>query len=1124
LTAVYIPDSNTATAEGNSSDPMADSLQENRVHWAPLSPKVTGELLKLPMKRTGSLRGDSAAGIDSLLDAIVEAMPIDKQVGQMIMAQIGSESTPSDVREKGLGALLHTAGNEIGVTNEPKTWRKVADRFYREARLSVANVKVGDRRMTIKIGAPWAIDGNHGHAIISTATIFPHMIGMSAANDPKLTETVGRITGQEMSRTGIDWVFAPMLAVTQDEANRWGRVYETFGQDPNRVANHSQAFIKGVQGSPLVPDAFLNGSGGRILATAKHWIGEGETDRGEDQGNALISEQRLHDVHARGFYGALNAGALSVMVGFNEWMSHHLTSHKYLVTDVLKTQMNFMGLVVTDWYGWESIESCELTHCNAAVNAGVDMFMAPDRGIWRNFHTNTLQAIKRGEIPKQRIHDAVKRILRVKSLLGLIFLPEDAPIKLPVRPPPRVRALGENMGGPAHRNVAREAVRKSLVLLKNERGGAGGSALPLRNDSRVLVAGHGCDSIEHQSGGWTVKWQGPRGIGNEGFGSKAHTIFGGVKGIVSKRGGKAIFAGTSADVTKAFNEQGPFDAAIMCLAEETYAEYFGDILYPAPVRLVRDGMQRAGTDRAILDKLHTIRSKMPANEAFSLTIIALTGRPLDTTREINLSDAFVVAWLPGPQGGAIADVLFGEHDFHGTLPIAWPLSACQRLTEVRNGQTGFHVGYGMRYGQKGRIGQLPHLETSLCRPDGFSLLGEGVCTDSQDKSALPSSSHVKSMEECSGKCLAEPTCQGFDITLTNPQNCRLFVNVNQTAPAFKVKREVGERCFQKDHVMQCSAIRGRASTSGDGGCCPGDCATCSSDNPDQRCNSAHAAKSGKMCHRDKQAPCNADSRLDTDDKNNYELAGIGQCDFARPAAAKNRRAIGASSLERCGEACDDTEGCLAFDFSYSPDIHTHKQCHMLFGHPTKSNGDARHRCYRKTSVGLLPDQLECANSAGVLAAASGACCSESMCGGQCGGAKCGSKPGGAKQCCENEIFASAPECKPGKTNAPCKTTGFVHGRFELLGRGKCVTGTKSGRAIVTKRRTVSAADCASLCVERQKQFVAGGLSEHNKGCSAFEWEINNPNGHCHLYHERIKEVSKVWLSRCYVMKQDTGDN
>lgn len=600
--------------------------------------------------------------LEARITALLGQLTLEQKVAQMAQAEI-RDVTPQEVRKYRLGSILNGGGAFPG-DNKHATlsdWVKLADQFYLAS-------------MDTSGGAPaipviWGTDAVHGHNNVMGATLFPHNIGLGAARDPDLIERIGEITALEVATTGIDWTFAPTVAVVRDD--RWGRTYEGYSEDPEIVRTYAGRMIRGLQGTPGTA-TFLDAS--RVVATAKHFIGDGGTDRGIDRGNTLSPEQALLDIHAQGYLTALSAGAQTVMASYNSWQDWKVHGSQYLLTDVLKTQLGFDGLVVSDWDGIDEVQGCSKDKCAQAINAGIDLFMVPTQ--WKTFLENTVEQVRDGEIPEARINDAVTRILRVKLRAGLFEKGQPS-----ARPLSGKRNL---LGATEHRAVARQAVRESLVLLKNRN-----ALLPLYRDINVLVAGQGADNIGKQAGGWSITWQGT-GNSNADF-PGATSVFAGINAVVSAAGGKATLSVDGSYTAKP-------DVAIVVFGEEPYAEWHGNI------KSIDYDKAGAGADAALLSRLKAA--------GIAVVSIFLTGRPLWINPELNASDAFVVAWLPGTEGGGVAEVIFrnaqGEthHDFTGKLSFSWPRSVDQPALNRNDPDYDplFAYGFGLTYADKDTLG------------------------------------------------------------------------------------------------------------------------------------------------------------------------------------------------------------------------------------------------------------------------------------------------------------------------------------------------------------------------------------------------------------------------------------
>lgn len=582
---------------------------------------------------------------EAMIDALLGRMTLEEKVGQIIQADIAS-ITPADLAQYPIGSIL-AGGNSSPDGNERaplQDWVALS-RAFRAAAAA---------RPGAAVPLMFGIDAVHGHNNIVGATLFPHNIGLGAARDPDLIQRIGAATAQEVAASGADWTFGPTLAVPRND--RWGRTYEGYSENPEVGAAYAGPMTLGLQGAlaagrPLAAD--------KIAGSAKHFVADGGTHDGVDQGDARISESELIAIHAQGYVPAIDAGVLTVMASFSSWNGDKITGNASLLTDVLKGRMGFEGFVVGDWNAHGQVEGCSNESCAQAINAGLDMFMAPDS--WRGLYVNTLAQARSGEISAARLDDAVRRILRVKAKLGVFD---------------RDRALEgrtDVLGSPDHRGLAREAVRKSLVLLKND------GVLPIRPGARVLVAGEAADSIGQASGGWTVTWQGADTTNADFPGGTS--LWAGLKAAVTEAGGVAELSREGVYRDKP-------DVAIVVFGETPYAEFQGD------VETLDFGPEEP---LALLKRLQA--AGIPTVSVF------LSGRPLWVNPEINASDAFVAAWLPGAEGEGVADVLVAKadgkaaFDFTGRLSFSWPRTSDQFTLNV--GDAGydpqFAYGYGLSY-------------------------------------------------------------------------------------------------------------------------------------------------------------------------------------------------------------------------------------------------------------------------------------------------------------------------------------------------------------------------------------------------------------------------------------------
>ncbi len=598
--------------------------------------------------------------IEQFITTILAQMTLEEKVGQMIQPNL-RDVTPEEANKYKLGSILNGGG---AWPNENKhasaqCWANKADEFWHAVEDAFAN-------RPFRIPFMWATDAVHGHNNVFGATVFPHNIGLGAACDSTLIRKIGEITAKEIVATGLDWTFAPTVATPRNL--RWGRVYEGYSEDPTITYHYAEQMVLGLQGNSQELKTDL-----KVLSNVKHWLGDGGTVNGVDRGVNGYPEDLLRNIHGPGYFSGLQAGAQVVMSSFNSWRDEanyeHTTNSveynqkihgsKYLLNDVLKQQMGFDGVVVTDWHGHAEVSKCTDGNATYAVNAGNDVLMVPIREHWQSVWQQTINDVQSGHIAMERIDDAVTRILRIKARAGLWQKPQ-----------PSQRALAGNqqvLGADEHRAVAREAVRKSLVLLKNDH-----NLLPLAANQKVWLTGSAADDFQKQAGGWNLTWQGDENSVSDFPG--ATTL-------------KMALDVEMPNVKFDPQQTGDYaagDVAIVAFGEDPYAEMMGDI--KTWQSLEYSSLKRSyAKDCALIERLNA--------KGVKVVSVFFSGRPLYLNKEIDLSDAFVAAWLPGSEGLGITDVLVGEavadqsqgvgnkrtelkvtprFDFQGKLSFSWP--------------------------------------------------------------------------------------------------------------------------------------------------------------------------------------------------------------------------------------------------------------------------------------------------------------------------------------------------------------------------------------------------------------------------------------------------------------------
>ena len=606
------------------------------------------------------------------IDNLIQNMTLEQKVGQIIMPDI-DEVTPEDARKYQLGTFLNGGGKfpNKNKNSSVEDWKKLSEEFYNAS--PVVN--------GVLIPILWGTDAVHGHNNVIGATIFPHNIGLGSTMNPDLIESIGEAVAKEVLSTGIPWTFAPTIAVPQNDL--WGRTYEGYSENPELVSLLGEAMILGLQGEG---DSFLDDN--HVLATAKHFLGDGGTKDGIDQGNTIISEQELRDIHGEPYFAAIGSCIQTVMASFNSWNGEKAHGSDYLLQNILREQMGFDGLVVGDWNGHGQVPGCSKENCPQSFNAGVDIFMAPDE--WKPLYENTLDQARNGQISIERLDEAVKNILSVKYLLGMFDgrKPHLYPYNY----------IGDNK----HRAIARQAVRESIVLLKNNN-----NTLPIKSGKHILVIGDSANKITKHMGGWTITWQGRENQNSEFPSSKS--IYEAIKLKAENNGGSAEFSNSSD------YEKKP-DVVIFVYGEDPYAEGDGD----------RKHIFYENQDKRFLKYMREIADKkIPSVSLF------ISGRPLIVNEEINLSESFVQLWLPGTAIEGITDVIFTNknneinYDFKGKLSYSWPKFSYQ--TKLNYGDEEydplFPYGFGLTYADENYRDTINIKETIPQRDEITLFLG-----------------------------------------------------------------------------------------------------------------------------------------------------------------------------------------------------------------------------------------------------------------------------------------------------------------------------------------------------------------------------------------------------------------
>jgi len=636
--------------------------------------------------------------IEAQVSALLAKMTLDQKIGQLLQPE-RQFITPEEVKKYHIGSVLSGGGSVPG-ENKPQDWIQMNDAYW------AASMEEDEGHLAIPI--IYGVDAIHGNTNVIGAVVFPHNIGLGAARDPDLLERIAAVTAREIAATGVDWTFAPTLAVARND--HWGRTYESYSEDPRIVCEYAPRFVKGLQGD-FGED--------KVIACAKHWVGDGATLHGIDQGDMCITEEELRRIHVPPYKAAIDAGVLTVMVSLSSWYGQKCHGHKFLLTDLLKDELGFKGFVISDWDGIDYLDEDYGKAAIMALNAGIDMFMITAK--WKEFIAHVKAGIANGRILMERVDDAVRRILRVKFAFGMF-----------AKPRPALRKLSldhSSFGSQEHRAVAREAVRKSLVLLKNE-----GGILPLDKNARILVTGKNAHNRGHQCGGFTVAWQGvndkkpPEGpvyeeADHEKPRDPAENVAPSWHSLIV--GGTSIWEGISAVAPNAVLSNDGSDAnpalhdlAIVVIGEVPYAEMLGDVRVEGLAKGLRIGKGSTvddtlpGEDIPIMKKgpygthlyLHELHPEDIAtirnitSRGIPVVAVMICGRPLVIEQELEASQAFVVAWFPGSEGQGVADVLFGDYPVQGKLSFSWPRYDDENWNLGDEGYNPrFPYGFGLEY-------------------------------------------------------------------------------------------------------------------------------------------------------------------------------------------------------------------------------------------------------------------------------------------------------------------------------------------------------------------------------------------------------------------------------------------
>ena len=576
----------------------------------------------------------SEAEISKKVSELIDSMTLDEKVGQMTQIDQRFLDTITDLSTYSIGSLLSGGGSHPKV-NEPQAWLDMYNKYQEET-------------LKNRLGIPliYGIDAVHGHNNVYGATIFPQNIGLGATNNPELVYKISEATSLEVAATGIDWTFSPCLSSPEDY--RWGRTYEGFSSDPVLVEKLGKAAVEGYQNA-------LTNSGKKVVACAKHFIGDGNTEFGTgmnglvDRGNTVLTTDELKEKLLPKYQAAIDANVQTIMASYNSWNGVKCHGSKELLTDILKVEMGFEGFVISDWQGIDEIPGNYKSDIITSINAGVDMVMVSGQGQpYKKFMRLLKENVEEGSISMERIDDAVSRILKVKLRNGLFTNPIVQNDNLQV------------IGSDDHRNIARQAVRESVVVLKNE------NLIPISKESKsIVVAGRGADNLGMQCGGWTINWQG--GQGDITIGT---TILDGIKESVSTET-KVIH---SKDGTDLGNVSG--DLAIVVIGEDPYTEFFGD----------KDNLDLLEEDIQTINNLK--------DKGYKVLVLLISGRPMNIADHLDNWDGFAAIWLPGTEGNGVSDILFGDFQSTGKLSYPWPLNAEDGANAPENDLL-YNIGFGL---------------------------------------------------------------------------------------------------------------------------------------------------------------------------------------------------------------------------------------------------------------------------------------------------------------------------------------------------------------------------------------------------------------------------------------------